>query len=203
MSDYLFSPACNRLSLGKDRLCKHYQTHGQGELMMCPAATPPAHPDQRPQKLPLVVLPSLLLYFSVPFWLIQPAGSFSQFPLSTPNSYSLTINPSKMFPMNPGKVRWRGRRPLDSPPAGLEQLTCCSGRCQLSGPLVSGLIPATTYTGLRSLYLVPVLSLPLPISPTECLTHTLPISPPHFSSPLLFSSPLCPSAGSEPNSNLT
>ena len=188
MSDYLFSPACNRLSLGKDRLCKHYQTHGEGELMMCPAATPPAppHPEQHPQKLPLVVLPSLLLYFSVPLWLIQPAGSFSQFPLSTPNSYSLTINLSKMFPMNPGEVRWRGRRPLDSPPAGLEQLTCCSGRRQLSGPLVSSLIPATTYTWLRPLYLVPVSNLPLPISPTECLTHIA-----HKPIPLLLlSSPL-------------
>lgn len=142
--------------------------------MICPAAAPPAppHPSQRPQKLPLVVLPSLLLYFSVPLWLIQLAGSFSQFTLSTPNSYSLTINPSKMFPMNPREVGWWGRRPLDSTPAGLQQLTCCSGRRQLSGPLVSDLIPATTYTWLWSLYLVPVLSLPLPISQTEYLTHT-------------------------------
>lgn len=171
---FVFPCLHQRLSLGKDRLCKHYQTHGEGELMICPAAAPPAppHPRQHPQKLPLVVLPSLLLYFSVPLWLIQLAGSFSQFPLSTPNSYSLTINPSKMFPMNPGEVGWCRRRPLDSTPAGLQKLTCCSGRRQLSGPLVSGLIPATTYTWLWSLYLVPVLSLPLPISQTECLTHT-------------------------------
>lgn len=102
--------------------------------MICPAASPPAppHPAQCPQKLPLVVLPSLLLYFTVPLWLIQLAGSFSQFPLSTPNSYSLTINPSKMLPMNPGEVGWWGRKSLDSPPAGLEQLTRCSGRSHSS-----------------------------------------------------------------------